>query len=69
MNKRTYNISIKSKGENGMIDLTEKVSKKITESNITNGIVTIFVSGSTGALTTIEYEPGLNKIFPRCFQD
>ncbi|NIP62317.1 MAG: YjbQ family protein [Nitrosopumilaceae archaeon] len=64
MNVKTYNISIKSKGENDMIDLTERVSKKTTESDITNGIVTVFVSGSTGALTTIEYEPGLKQDFP-----
>jgi secondary thiamine-phosphate synthase enzyme len=29
-----------------------------------NGIVTIFVSGSTAAVTTIEYEPGLRSDFP-----
>ena len=57
-------IKIHSKGENDVIDITEDVGKIIQESKINSGIVTIFVSGSTGALTTIEYEPGLKKDFP-----
>ena len=57
-------IKVQSKGENDIVDLTGKISEKITESKISKGIVTIFVTGSTGALTTIEYEPGLLKDFP-----
>lgn len=47
-----------------MIDITEKVHKLVEKGKITNGIVLIFVPGSTGALTTIEYEPGLLQDFP-----
>ncbi|MDH3276872.1 MAG: secondary thiamine-phosphate synthase enzyme YjbQ [Nitrosopumilus sp.] len=57
-------IKIQSKGENDIIDLTNHISGKIKESHISNGIVIVFVTGSTGALTTIEYEPGLLKDFP-----
>ncbi len=60
----TKSIKVQSKGENDIIDLTDKISAKIKESQISIGIVTIFVTGSTGALTTIEYEPGLLKDFP-----
>ncbi len=60
----TKSIKIQSKGENDIIDLNDMVSEKITGSGISNGIVTVFVAGSTGALTTIEYEPGLLKDFP-----
>jgi len=60
----TKSIEIKSKGENDIIDLSDKISEKITESGISNGIITVFVTGSTGALTTIEYESGLLKDFP-----
>ncbi len=60
----TKSIKIQSKGESDIIDLNDMVSEKITESGISNGIVTVFVPGSTGALTTIEYEPGLLKDFP-----
>ncbi len=60
----TKSIEITSKGENDIIDLSDKISDKITESGISNGIITVFVTGSTGALTTIEYESGLLKDFP-----
>jgi len=60
----TKHVKIQSKGENDIIDLTDKISVKIKESQIFSGIVTVFVIGSTGALTTIEYESGLLKDFP-----
>ncbi len=47
-----------------MIDITEYVSNAVRESKLRDGIVTIFVAGSTAAVTTIEYEPGLLKDFP-----
>ena len=60
----TKTIEIKSKGENDMVDITDQTLKAILESKLENGIVTIFVSGSTAAVTTIEYEPGLRRDFP-----
>ena len=57
-------IQIRSKGENDMMDLTDQISEFVGDSGISNGIVTIFVSGSTGSITTIEFEPGLIKDFP-----
>ena len=58
-------VQIRSKKENDMIDLTEKIIDFVKKSNIKNGIVTIFVSGSTGSVTTIEFEPGLVQDFPK----
>jgi len=60
----TKQIKISSKSENDIIDITDQVADAILDCGISNGIVTVFVSGSTGALTTIEYEPGLVKDFP-----
>jgi secondary thiamine-phosphate synthase enzyme len=60
----TKNIQIKSRGEDDVIDISEPTLKAIKESNLKNGIVTVFVSGSTAAITTIEYEPGLRNDFP-----
>ena len=57
-------IKIQSKGENDMVNLTEKISNLVVKSSIINGNVTIFVSGSTGSVTTIEFEPGLIQDFP-----
>ena len=60
----TKNIQIKSKSENDIIDITHQVSKIVKESKIENGAVIVFVVGSTAAITTIEYEPGLQNDFP-----
>ncbi len=64
MTVSTYSIKIHSKGENDMVDLTQQTSDFVKKSDISKGIITIFVSGSTGSITTIEYEPGLIKDFP-----
>ncbi|MFL6321413.1 MAG: secondary thiamine-phosphate synthase enzyme YjbQ [Nitrososphaeraceae archaeon] len=61
----TKAIKINSKGENDMVDITDQTLKAIQESKLKDGIVTVFVSGSTGAITTIEYEPGLRNDFPK----
>ena len=61
----TKTIEINSKGENDMVDITDQTLKAMHETNLKDGIVTVFVSGSTGAITTIEYEPGLRSDFPK----
>ena len=60
----TKKIQIESKSENDILDITERVSRVVRESKIENGVVVVFVVGSTAAITTIEYEPGLRKDFP-----
>lgn len=60
----TRTIFLRSKGEGDMFDITPETSKMLTESKLRDGIITIFVSGSTGAVTTMEYEPGLKQDFP-----
>jgi len=57
-------IRFSSRGEGDMIDLTGDVQRALGASDVRDGIVTLFVSGSTGAITTIEYEPGLLHDFP-----
>ena len=47
-----------------MVDLTQKIINFLNQSNISNGIITIFVAGSTGSIITIEFEPGLIRDFP-----
>ena len=61
----TKTTQIKTKGENDMIDITEQTLKAVEQSKLEDGIITVFVSGSTAAVTTIEYEPGLKQDFPR----
>jgi len=64
----TEHISVKTKGEVDIIDLTDKIDGAVENSGLNKGIVTIFVPGSTGALTTIEYEPGLLQDFPAALE-
>ena len=56
-------IQIQSSKENEVVDITYRVSNALKESGQVNGIVTVFVKGSTAAITTIEFEPGLVKDF------
>ena len=60
----TKNIQVESKSENDIIDITDQVLRIVKESKIENGAVIVFVVGSTAAITTIEYESGLQKDFP-----
>ena len=59
----TKYVILSSKGENDIIDITNNVEKILLESKLKNGIITLFVVGSTAAITTIEYEPGLRQDF------
>ena len=60
----TKKISIETEGEVDIKNLTSDVTQALADYGLMNGIVTVFVSGATGALTTIEYEPGLLRDFP-----
>ncbi|MCK4946841.1 MAG: secondary thiamine-phosphate synthase enzyme YjbQ [Candidatus Aureabacteria bacterium] len=61
MSVKTSYINISTKGHGDIIDISKSVGIEVQKSNLTSGIVCIFVSGSTAALTTVEYEPGLVK--------
>ena len=55
----TKTISISTEGFGDILDITDKVARLVSESKIDSGVATVFISGSTGAVTTIEYEPGV----------
>jgi len=57
-------ISISTKGHGDMHDLTEEVAAAVNSSGIRTGTVNLFHVGSTGALGTIEFEPGLEGDLP-----
>ena len=59
----TKDIILQTKGNCDILDITSQVIKKVEESGVSNGIVTLFVSGSTAGITTIEYEPRLLSDF------
>jgi secondary thiamine-phosphate synthase enzyme len=56
----TREISVVGKADCGIVYLTEMVSKEVKKSKISNGTVTVFCVGSTGAITTMEFEPNLS---------
>lgn len=64
----TKRMKIKTKGELEMVNITDEVAGVVKESNVNDGIATIFVPGSTAAVTTIEYEPGLLNDFPNMLE-
>ena len=57
-------IEKKTAGFTDIHDLTPEVAELVRDSGINDGIVTVFVPGSTGGITTIEYEPGLKRDLP-----
>ena len=52
-------ILVQTTGRPDIIDLTSQVSREISNSSVENGAVTLFIPGSTAALTTIEFESGV----------
>ncbi len=61
MKIQTRKLTEKTGGNCDIIDITGKVEEEIRKEKIQRGLVTLFVSGSTAAVTTIEHEPGLVK--------
>jgi secondary thiamine-phosphate synthase enzyme len=69
-------IGIKTAGNCDLIDITSGIAGELRSSGIKEGTVTIFVSGSTAGITTIEFESGLigdfkkamEKLFPTNIQ-
>jgi len=59
----TKDITLQSKGDCDIIDITSQVAESVEESGVNSGIVTLFVVGSTAGITTIEYEPNLLSDF------
>jgi len=61
-------ISLSTKGYNQIIDITSQLRDYLSWSKLNDGHVIVFVPGSTGGLTTIEYEPGLLQDFPEMLE-
>ena len=55
----TGSIEFASKGDADIIKITEDVAEAVVQTGLTDGTVTLFVPGATGALTTLEFEPGV----------
>jgi len=52
-------VRLNTKGHCDIVDITSEVAREVGDSGISNGTATVFITGSTAGVTTIEYEPGL----------
>lgn len=66
---KTKTIEVKTKGYTDIIDLSDEITKFLSEVKIKDGTLIVFVPGSTAGITTIEYEPGLKKDIPKFLEE
>ena len=59
MTVESQELRFRTHREGEILDITDKIQTVIESSRMRNGVAVLFVPGSTGAITTIEYEPGL----------
>ncbi|MGD9963050.1 MAG: secondary thiamine-phosphate synthase enzyme YjbQ [Thermoplasmata archaeon] len=52
-------IELRTDAKDEIVDVTRMVQGVVSESGVANGLAVVFVVGSTGAVTTVEHEPGL----------
>lgn len=57
----TTRMELNTQGNTDIIDITPNLRQILSKSKLSDGQMLVFVIGSTGAITTIEYEPGLVK--------
>ncbi len=65
----TEHFQINTKGFTDIIDITQKVKSAVYSHNIKNGNIVVALAGSTAAITTVEYEPGLIKDLPDILEE
>jgi secondary thiamine-phosphate synthase enzyme len=66
---RTSTITLNTRGNADVHDITDQVAGAVSGSGLTHGSVTVFCSSSTSAVTTIEYETGAIKDLRRLFDE
>ena len=64
----TVSIDVATHGDSHMIDVTLRVQDVVARHGFREGQALVFVPGSTAALTTVEFEPGLEKDLPAAFE-
>ena len=62
------NMQVATQGNSDIINLTDAVAQYLKDTGASSGLVNLFVPGATGALTTMEYEPGLINDFRKALQ-
>ncbi len=62
-------ITLSTQGNADVREITDQVSRLVSESKLRQGIVTVFCPSSTSGITTIEYEPGCVTDLHRMFDE
>ncbi len=65
---KTISIYKSTRGNCDIADITDEISSALSGTGMSEGSVLVFVVGSTAALTTIEYEPGLLQDYPKLME-
>ena len=65
---RTVRLPLSTSGQGDAHDITTTAARALKESGLKSGVMTVFVVGSTAAVTTIEFEPGAVSDFNRLFE-
>ncbi len=68
MASKLNSFSVKTGKNISLHDITEQVQRAVNSSGIESGIAVVFVAGSTAAISTMEFEPGLLKDIPRVLE-
>jgi secondary thiamine-phosphate synthase enzyme len=64
----TEHITVATRGNSEVVNITDQVAALLQTHHFQEGTATLFVVGSTAALTTTEYEPGLKKDIPEILE-
>lgn len=66
---KTASLSLSTRGNTDVHEITDKVRELVAQSGLKTGVVTIFCPSSTSGLTTVEYEPGCVNDLKRMFEE
>jgi secondary thiamine-phosphate synthase enzyme len=65
---RSHNFRVDTRGQGDAHDITRRVNDAVAKTGIRDGLVSVFVVGSTAAITSIEFEPGAIADFNGLFE-
>lgn len=68
MTVRTLRRALDTRGNGEVLDITGEVRSAVKDSGLHHGTATVFVTGSTAGITTIEFEPGLVSDLTAAFE-
>jgi len=60
-------LEFETQGDAHIVEITERLARLLKETGLVSGIMNVFVPGATGAVTTLEHEPGVCHDFQELF--